>query len=346
MITDYLDAIIGEGTYHNTSKGTQYSYQCPLCGDYKDRLFVNIDRGKFFCHHCGMGGTTVTLVSLINNITWKEALTVYREYQNDEVELPEDIEHEVYTRLIEGAMEIEIPKFVYPLPEEFILLEEARGKAGKEALAYVKSRGISMDTCIKQYIGYCEEGKYADRIIMPDFEDGELKYWQARTWKPEPKLKILKQYYRKVLNPSLTDEQKEQGIIAIDKSDVVSNIDLIKKNRTAIICEGKFDSYTIGDSGACIHGKYLSDEQFIKLVRNKKDIDTIIVMLDGDAFKYAVSAAKRLHSHFNDVWVAKMPDERDPNKLGKKGVLDVINNHCLPYTTMFEARAKIKGWLD
>lgn len=344
MVTDYLDAILGEGTYHSTSKGSQYSYKCPLCDDHKERLFVNTDRGKFFCHHCEVGGTTVTLLSLINNITWKEALTVYREYAGKDVELPDDIENEVYSRLINVSDDIVIPKFVYPLPEEFILLEDARGKAGREALNYVYSRGISLDTCIKQYIGYCEEGKYADRIIMPDFENGELRYWQARTWKPEPKIEIMKKFYRKVLNPSLNEEQIAQGVMAVDKSEVVSNIDLVRENGVAILCEGKFDSYTIGDSGACLHGKHMSDEQFIKLVRNKKDISTIIVMLDGDAFDKAIKTSKRLAGHFNDVWVARLPEDQDPNKLGKKGVAEAING-AMQYTSMFEAKARLRGWL-
>lgn len=345
MITDYLDAILGEGTYHNTRKGDQYSYKCPLCDDHKERMFVNTTNGKFFCHHCDTGGTTVTLVSIINNITWKEALSVYREYQKFEIELPESIEQEVYDKLINSKVpDIVVPKFVYPLPEEFTLIEDAKGIAGKKAIQYMKSRGISLDTCAKQYIGYCGEGKYANRIIMPDFEDGELVYWQARTWEPTPKPKELRKYFRKVLNPSLTDEQKAEGIIPIDKSEVVSNIDFIRENGVAIICEGRFDSYTIGDSGACIHGKSMSDAQFIKLVQNKDKITMPIVMLDGDAFRYAVSIAKRLANHFSDVLITKLDNDMDPNKLGKKGVAKAIDEAIL-YTPMFEVKAKIKGWV-
>lgn len=346
MVTDYLDAILGEGTYHNTRKGAQYSYKCPLCNDYKERLFVNVDNGKFMCHHCSTAGTNVTLLSLINNITWKEALSIYREYQGYEVQLPDSIESEVYDRLINnvGDSGIIMPKFVYPLPDEFILIEEAKGSTGRKALNYIKSRGISIDTCIQQYVGYCEEGDYANRIIMPDFEGGELVYWQARTWEPKPKNKLVAKFYRKVLNPSLSKEQIAEGIIAVDKSEVVSNIDLILENGVAVICEGRFDSYTIGDSGACIHGKHLSDEQFVKLVKNKDKISTAIVMLDGDAFDKTLSTAKRLAGYLSDVWVTKLPDNMDPNSLGKRGVAKAIND-AIPYTPLVEAKARIRGWI-
>lgn len=342
MITDYFDDVLGEGTPHSTSRGMQYSYKCPICDDWKERLFIHPGRGKYQCHNCGAAGTIVTFISDYNHITWKQALSVYREYQTHEIELPEEIENEVYNRLVRKP-EIEIPKFVYPLPEEFILIEDAKGEAGKKAVQYLKNRGISMDTAIEQYIGYCAEGDYANRIIMPDFEDGELVYWQARTWEPKPSIKLLAKHYRKVMNPTLTPEQKEDGVVAIDKSDVVSNIDFVREDGIAVICEGRFDSYTIGRNGACIHGKSISDEQFIKLVKSKNDIDVVFVMLDGDAFKQSVSTAKRLAGHFTDVLVTKLPGDADPNSLGKKGVLEALNT-AIPYTPMFEAKARLKGW--
>jgi len=343
MITDYLESLLGEGTPHNTRKGLQYSYECPLCNDHKERLFINVDRGKFFCHHCDAGGTIVTFIALFSNITWKQSLDIYREYQGYEIALPESIEDEIHSMLIE-LPQIEIPKYVHPLPDEMIFMDDARGKAGNEAWQYLKSRGVSMDTCLSQGIGYCAEGKYANRIIMPDFEDGELVYWQARTWEPEPKNKLLKKYFRKVLNPSLDEEQIDQGIVAIDKSEVVSNMDYIKELGMAVVCEGRFDSYTIGDFGACIHGKHLSDDQFLKLVLNKDKIDTVAVMLDGDAFSYSMSTADRLSRYMDNVLVCRLTGKDDPSKIGKKGVLEALNN-AVQYDSMFRVKAQLKGWI-
>jgi DNA primase len=342
MIVDYLEDLLGEGTAHKTSRGMQYSYKCPICNDWKERLFIHPDRGKYKCHNCDSGGTIITLVSEINHIPWKEALNIYREYEGYEIELPESIESEVLARLIEKPI-IEIPKYVYPLPEEFILIEDAKGEVGRRAVKYLRSRGVTLDTCIQQYIGYCAKGKYANRIIMPDFENGELVYWQARTWEPKPKIKLLAKHYRKVLNPSLDEEQIDMGMVAVDKSEIVSNIDNILQNGVAVICEGRFDSYTIGDNGACIHGKHLSDEQFLKLVKNKDKIDAVFVMLDGDAFKSSIITAKRLAGHFDDVLVCKLDKDKDPNQIGKKGVLEALNS-AVPYTPMFEVKARLLGW--
>lgn len=343
MITDYLDSAFGESTYHNTSKGDQYSYNCPFCGDTKQRMFVNLDRKVYYCHNCTSSGTLVTLISDYASVTWKEALDVYREYEGQEAALPESIEEEIFTMLIKTP-QFEKPKFVHPLPEEFILLEDARGKAGQHAVNYLKSRGISMKLAEEKYIGYCAEGKYANRIIMTDFENGELVHWQARTWEAAPKNKLMKKYFRKVLNPSLSDEQIQDGIRAIEKSEVIGNIDTVIHNKMAVLVEGKFDEYTIPNVGACLHGKHMSDNQFIKLVQNKKNIDVIAVMMDGDAFANACVTADRLYKHFDDVLVCRMPLDKDPNQLGTRGCLEILND-SISYSPLFTVKAKMKGWI-
>lgn len=341
---EYIESSLGGGTPHNTSKGMQYSYMCPLCHDHKDRLFVNVDRQVFHCHNCDTSGTLITFISLLAGITWHDALDIYREYQGNEYQLPDSLEQEVYDKLTE-KMEVQQEKYIHPLPDEFILLEEAYGKAGKQAVKYAKSRGITMKIAEQHYVGYCAEGKYKNRIIMPDFEDGELVYWQARTWEPPPKNKMMKKFYRKVLNPSLTDEQIENGVIAVDKSEIITNIDYILEDGVAVICEGKMDSYSIGNYGGAIHGKHMSDTQFIKLVKNKNKIDSVYVMLDGDAFPNAVALAKRLDMYFDEVRVCRMPTVKDdPGSIGRKGILKSIQE-SERYGSMFHVKCQLRGWI-
>lgn len=342
MITDYLDSALGESTFHMTSKGEQYSYDCCFCDDRKQRLFVNLDRKVYYCHNCESSGTLVTLISEYASITWQEALSVYREYEGQETALPESIEEEIFSRLIK-VPQIEVPKYIHPLPDEFILLEDAKGQSGREAINYIKDRGISLRTAEERYIGYCDEGKYAGRIIMPDFENGEIVHWQARTWKPTPKSKMARKMFRKVLNPSLTPEQLSDGVRAVEKSEVVGNIDSVIQSRMAVLVEGKFDEYTIPGIGACLHGKHMSDSQFMKLVRNKNNIDVIAVMMDGDAFSSAIVTADRLYRHFDDVLVCRLPKDADPNQLGSKKCLELIEG-SIAYSPMFAVKAKMKGW--
>lgn len=344
MILNYLASVLGEGTRHNTKKGVQYSYDCPMCGETRERLFINVDTKLFYCHNCQNSGTIITFISEYTRIPWLDALAIYREHEGYEFILPEDLSNEIYTKL-KGNYKIQAPKYVHPLPEEFILIEEARGRAGQAAWDYVKDRGITKSMLERYYIGYCAEGKYANRIIMPDFENGELVYWQGRTWLPPPENEIIrKKTYKKVMNPSLTKEQISEGVISVDKSEVVGNIDSILHERMAVLCEGKFDQYAIGTTGASLYGKHMSDTQFMKLVMNKDKIDVIVIMLDGDAFKNAIYTASRLYQHFDEVLICKLPVDKDPGKLGTRGCLEVLND-AMKYSPMFEVKARIKGWL-
>ena len=286
----------------------------------------------------------ITFISEYHRVPWQDALKIFRDYENYERILPEDLATEIYERLNKPEVLDRGHKFVHPLPEEFILIEDARGSKGQKAYDYIRSRGISAKMAEKYYIGYCAEGKYANRIIMPDFENGELVYWQARTWLPTPTDVVKKKLIRKVLNPSLTESQITAGIKAMDKSEIVGNIDLVLENRMAVLCEGKMDQYTIGDTGACFHGKHMSDTQFVKLVTNKKNIDVVSIMLDGDAMKNAISTAERLYKHFDDILICKLPKDKDPNSLGTKGCLELLND-SLAYSPMFGVKAKLKGWL-
>lgn len=344
MIIDYLLQVLdGDQRVHHTQKGIQYSFNCPICQDHRSRFFVNLDRQVVYCHNCQYGNSIITFLSDFNHIEWRDALSVYREYQGEDYQLPESLEDEVFQRLFHNVQSREPNKVVHPLPDEFIPVEEARGEAGRKAVKYLKSRGITLEMCERYYIGYCSEGHYADRIIMPDFENNELIYWQARTWTPTPTNPLIKKLFRKVLNPSLTEEQIQAGLKAVDKSEVISNIDFILDDGMAVLCEGKMDAYSIGDNGACMHGKHMSDTQFMKLVTNKDKIDVIFVMLDGDALPNAIKTADRLYKHFDNIYVCKLPQDADPNSLGRRKCLEIIKD-AMPYNSMFAIKARLKGW--
>lgn len=345
MILEYLQSALGEGTSHpNTSRGAQHSFKCPFCSDHKERFFVHWQRQVFYCHNCETTGSLVTFISDYAQISWYDALDVYRQYQTYEFVLPDNLQEEVYARLMPISETIRKEKYVHPLPEEFILIEEASGRLGNKAIEYLKSRGISRKMAEKYYIGYCGAGEYENRIIMPDFEQGDLVYWQARTWEPPPTNEYAKKFYRKVLNPKLPPDLVEAGVSAVDKSEILGNIDSVLETRTAIICEGKMDQYTIGNSGCCIHGKHMSDMQFTKLISHKNDIDLMVVMLDGDALKAAIATAARLYKHYDEVWIARMPKDKDPNTLGPKGIVDCLGK-MLPYNDMFAVKARLSGWI-
>ncbi len=83
------------------------------------------------------------------------------------------------------------------LPKEFISLSnEVENKIAqieaKHALKFLKKRGITQDDIIKYNIGFCKEGKYEYRVIIPSYDSlGKLNYFIARDYK-EPSLRKYK----------------------------------------------------------------------------------------------------------------------------------------------------------
>jgi len=340
-IYDYLIQLLGEPkARHTTQKGLQYNWNCPFCGDSKARFFANTDRKVTYCHNCEYSGSIITFISDINHIGWRDALEVFRGYEGYQTKLPDSLEEEIYSRFITTGESLQ-KKYVFPLPEEYISMMEARGKEGHKAYVYLKGRGLNADDMDRYSIGYCAEGKYANRIIMPDFEEGKLIYWQARSFLPEPKSYVSKKTYRKVLNPSLTKEQVNRGEIAVEKSEVISNIDLIKEHGIAVICEGRMDGYSLGDMGACIHGKHMSDTQFLKLATNQDKIDRVIIMLDSDAMRSAIMCASRLDKHFpGRVSMCHLPEGQDPNSMGKEKCLEAVTT-AYQYSPLTHIKSRI-----
>ncbi len=71
------------------------------------------------------------------------------------------------------------------LPKEFKLLSNIHQSdiTGRQAMAYIKSRGITEEDIMKYGIGYCEKGRYANMVIIPSFDaKGNLNYFTGRSF--------------------------------------------------------------------------------------------------------------------------------------------------------------------
>ena len=109
-------------------------------------------------------------------------------------------------------------------------------------------------------IGFCYEGKYQNRIIIPSYnKDNELNYFIGRSYESKPFLKYL--------NP---DAQKEI---------IIFNEHLIDWDKPIYLVEGAFDSIFL-DNAIPMLGKVLSEHLFTVLYEKAKKI---IIVLDPDA---------------------------------------------------------------
>ena len=284
LIIDLIGNIFGEPKMINEIRG-QISVDCPVCSytikgldklDGKGNLEINYQQHVYKCWACAeTHGTHGHLGKLIDKHGSKKDKKIYRLIRPDEFEKKE----KVYKKL-------ELPK-EYKKFDEVHPLHIPR----KEALNYLKKRGITDEIIEKYQIGMCLEGEYSGRIIVPSFDKkGELNFFVSRSWNPRSKLKYKKPEASKdflIFNESLIDWKKDIYLV-----------------------EGVFDSFFL-DNSICLLGKFLTDNLWEKLYSKAKK--NIIVCLDGDAYADAKNLYDKLNGGalYNRVKLVKLPKDKD-----------------------------------
>lgn len=286
-IVEILIDILGEYKYHNVSSG-QISFSCPTCSyeikgldhlDGKGNLEINYIEDVYKCWSCAESHDTHgTLHYLIRKYGTLKQLKRYELLKPDSI--PEYAK-KVYERV--------------RLPKEYISFTTA--SAGmkmthhyKRAYNYLKQRHITDEMIKKFHIGFCYEGKYANRIIIPSYDiDEVLNYFVARSYETRP--------YRKYDNPKA------------EKQIIIFNEFLINWDEPIYITEGPFDSIFVPNSIPLL-GKKLSDLLFDMLYEKAQKI---IVLLDGDAYADAEKLYYKLNGGrlFNKIWMVKLPEDKD-----------------------------------
>ena len=152
------------GSYSNL-RGNELAFYCPFCNHHKQKLQVNTETQKWHCWTCNSGGKKLT--SLLKRLDVdRKTISIIREIYGDSNYNPQN--------------EDEGTKVYIQLPKEFISLnEEPKGfnPEYKHAIHYLNERGITQKVIIKYNIGYCKDGLYSRRVIVPSYNcDGPVSY--------------------------------------------------------------------------------------------------------------------------------------------------------------------------
>ena len=148
---------------------------------------------------------------------------------------------------------------------------------------------------LKWKIGYCKEGRYAGRIIVPSFDvDGDLNYFIARSYVG---------HTRRYLNPPAD-------------RDLVFNELNIDWDEPVVLVEGVFDAIAAGNNAIPILGSTLREKS--RLFQAIAIHDTPVYMaLDYDAERKAEWIIKSMLKY--DLEVHKVPiDDADVSEMGSK----------------------------
>lgn len=304
-VVDILRGILGESRKHNEGNG-QIAFDCPACAvdkgmlydtDGKGNLEVNYQKGLFRCWSCqNTNDMRGSIRKLILRYGTKENLKMYYlvkpDYNYGEDELIKEV------------------KKVTELPKEFLKLAEynSHQKGYNDALKYLNKRNIYWDIINKYNIGFINEGKFANRIIIPSYDSvGAVNYFIGRAYLGWVKPKYLN-----------ADTPKE---------DVIFNESLINPYSKIYLVEGSFDSMVLPNSIPLL-GLYLMDNLYWYLQKNAKA--GVVIILDGEAREDADIVYRQLNTLnlYNKVKLIHLREGLDTSliyeKYGNAGLKQIL----------------------
>lgn len=258
MIYNLLENVFGHPK-NNTS--TQMQFNCPECAklnygvpDNKYNLEVNIalnNRGKYNkvckCWKCGLSGP---LFFVFKKYATKRQIAEFIKYENEPIILSQ------------------IKKFkIFGLPKEFISFQnmDKNNPLHVEAYEYIKNRKVSDSIIKKDNLGFCIDGYYKDRIIIPSYDlNHKINFYVTRTFKKD------------------VEKHQAYKLPQGDKREIIFNEKNINWNSTVYIVEAYFEYTSIPVNTIILLGKSLQDNILSKLIKYKPNV---IIMLNPDAIE-------------------------------------------------------------
>ena len=285
-LVELLEEVLGDHGLHYPNRG-QISFNCPVCDDGRNKhnLEVNYIDNVYKCWACGDSENTHGALGKI-----------FDKYGNKK-------QKKLYNVLKpETVVKREKKKKALKLPESFTLFKDSSPvyPVRRQALNYLKSRGITDEMIDKFGIGFCDKGDHAGRIIIPSYStNGELNYYIARSWNPMSRAKYK--------NPEA------------EKDKIIFWESLIDWNKDIYLVEGAFDGLFL-DNPIPMLGKHMSELLFDTIYQKAKG--NVIICLDGDAWNNAVKLYHELNGGelYQKIKILKLPMDQDVCDL--KGQID------------------------
>ena len=260
-----LEEILG----NNYRSNDEHLFFCPFCKHHKRKMSINISKNTYKCWICDSRGKSIyTLVRKFGNHFQKQKWQSFEENVDisDFDNIFEEKEEETTQRI--------------SLPKEFMSLANKNLSLTANApLNYLRKRGVTSADILKWKIGYCEDGEYRNRIIIPSFNrDGNCNYFVARTWAKD---------WLTYKNPPAS-------------KNVVFNELMINWDEPIVLVEGIFDAI-IADNSIPLLGSTLSAHSrlFKAILTHSK---RVYVALDQDAEKKALNIISALISHGIEIY--------------------------------------------
>lgn len=271
--------------------GRQLIYYSPFVSHRKRKLEINLPSLKWHCWISDKGGTSIK--SLFYNLKASKSLIVEL-FEILGVSNYNNIQHK-YQSTCDTSLK---------LPDDFLpLYKKVNSIEYNYAFNYCKKRNISESEILKYNIGYCLDGKYKNRLILPSYDSNfRLNYFVSRTW------------FNDSYNPYINCDFSK-NVIGFDS--------FINWNYPITIVEGFFDAVAVNINCIPLFGKTLSQSLILKIL--EKGVRQINLCLDNDAFKNSLHICNKFINMGIDIKFVRLND-KDPSKIGYNRITEIINN--------------------
>jgi DNA primase len=282
----------------------EHLFACPYCGHPKNKFSINIEKNVYKCWICDARGKN--LFRVIKKFGNRSQLEHWKQITGNVEDLNK------INFLFQKEEKEEKRETILSMPEGFkTLTRPSNSRSYRAALRYLSNRGIEKIDILRWKMGYCDSGKFKDRIIIPSFNlDGNLNYYIARTYADN---------YKRYLNPSVS-------------RDIVFNELNVDFDREITIVEGVFDAIKASNAVPILGSTIRETSKlFKKILQN----DTpVLLALDPDASKKTNSIRKLILKYGIEVRQIKYQDRRDLGEMTKQEVKLLSNN--APYMDAFD----------
>jgi len=143
--------------------------------------------------------------------------------------------------------------------------------SGHQSWKYLRRRELTPSTIAGYELGYCDYGRYQDRIIIPVFQDGNLVNFQARDYTGRSPVRYL--------NPpgALTSR--------------LFNLERASQTGLIVLVEGPFDALRLPAYAVALMGKGWNAAKRTQILRVQPQ--TVLLALDQDGSATREAAAIR-----------------------------------------------------
>ena len=275
-LLELLEQVFGNGY---KLKNGEIAFHCKFCNHHKKKLQINLENQKWHCWVCNSGGQKIVQLLKKLNVSQniiKNVLELLDEYVSYDKQKEKETQHG-----------LSLPKCYKPL------YRHSDSLVRKHALKYLKQRGITQREIIRYHIGYCDDGLYQNRVIVPSYDkEGNLNYFVARDIFPNSTMKYK--------NPPVS-------------RDIIPFELFVSWEHPIVLCEGVFDAIAIKRNAIPLLGKVPSKKLVMKIMESK--VQYIYIALDKDAKEDSLKLAEFMINHGKYVYLLDL-DKKDPSEMG------------------------------